>query len=170
MVLLATAAVSLALPNRAEVIPERTSFDRFPVRLGEWEGTPDHLEPNILRILRADDTLVINYTHPSGFVGQLYAAFYGSQRRGTSTHSPRGCVPGGGWELGRLVRHRIDGGYMSGQPLYVNPTVIHRGDARQLVCYWFPQRGNVLTNEYVVKWYLFRDAVTRNRTDGALAR
>jgi exosortase D (VPLPA-CTERM-specific) len=170
VVLLATAAVSLALPNRAEVIPERTGFKHFPVTLGEWEGTPDHLEPDILRILRADDTLVIDYTHPSGFVGQLYAAYYGSQRRGTSTHSPRECIPGGGWELGRLVRHRIEGGYVNGQPLYVNRTVVHRGDARQLVYYWFPQRGNLLTNEYIVKWYLFRDAVFRNRTDGALVR
>jgi EpsI family protein len=38
------------------------------------------------------------------------------------------------------------------------------------VYYWFPQRGNLLTNEYIVKWYLFRDAVFRNRTDGALVR
>jgi hypothetical protein len=28
----------------------------------------------------------------------------------------------------------------------------------------------VITNEYLVKWYLFWDALTRNRTDGALVR
>jgi len=38
------------------------------------------------------------------------------------------------------------------------------------VYYWFQQRGRVLTNEYLVKWYLFWDALTRNRTDGALVR
>jgi EpsI family protein len=27
-----------------------------------------------------------------------------------------------------------------------------------------------MTNEYLVKWYLFWDALTRNRTDGALVR
>jgi EpsI family protein len=27
-----------------------------------------------------------------------------------------------------------------------------------------------LTNEYLVKWYLFWDGITRNRTDGALVR
>jgi hypothetical protein len=32
------------------------------------------------------------------------------------------------------------------------------------------ERGRRLTNEYVVRWYLFWDAVTRNRTDGALVR
>ena len=28
----------------------------------------------------------------------------------------------------------------------------------------------MVTNEYAVKWYLFQDALTRNRTDGALVR
>jgi hypothetical protein len=28
----------------------------------------------------------------------------------------------------------------------------------------------VVTNEFAVKWYLFWDALTRNRTDGALVR
>ena len=27
-----------------------------------------------------------------------------------------------------------------------------------------------MTNEYLVKWYLFWDALTQNRTDGALVR
>jgi len=27
-----------------------------------------------------------------------------------------------------------------------------------------------MTNEYLVKWYLFSDALTLNRTDGALVR
>ena len=30
--------------------------------------------------------------------------------------------------------------------------------------------GRVITNEFAVKWYLFWDALTRNRTDGALVR
>ena len=170
VVLLAAAAVSLTLPNRIEVVPERTNFGQFPLALGAWEGTPERLEPKLLRMLGADDTLMVDYTHPSGSVAQLYALYYRSQTRGRTPHSPRSCVPGGGWELGRLVRHRVDGAYFNGHPLYVNRSVIQRGDARQLMYYWFPERGHVITNEYVAKWYLFRDAVTRNRADGAMVR
>ena len=36
--------------------------------------------------------------------------------------------------------------------------------------YWFQQRGRIITNEYLVKWYLFWDALTKNRTDGSLVR
>jgi EpsI family protein len=54
--------------------------------------------------------------------------------------------------------------------LQVNRAVIQKGDSRQLVYYWFQQLGRMITNEYLVKWYLFYDALTMNRTDGALVR
>jgi EpsI family protein len=38
------------------------------------------------------------------------------------------------------------------------------------VYYWFMQRGRVVTSEYMVKWYLLVDALSRHRTDGALVR
>jgi len=40
----------------------------------------------------------------------------------------------------------------------------------QLVYYWFQQRGRIFANEYLMKWYLFKDAVLMGRTDGALVR
>ena len=44
------------------------------------------------------------------------------------------------------------------------------GEQRQLVYYWFAQRGRTVTNEFLVKWYIFLDGLTKNRTDGALVR
>ena len=52
----------------------------------------------------------------------------------------------------------------------LNRAVIQKGDSKQLVYYWFQQRGRTITNEYLVKWYLFYDALTMNRTDGSLIR
>jgi EpsI family protein len=54
--------------------------------------------------------------------------------------------------------------------LKVNRTVIQKGEDRQLVYYWFDQRGRNLTDELEVKWYILHDAITRSRTDGALMR
>ena len=59
---------------------------------------------------------------------------------------------------------------VNGRPLTVNRAVIAQGTSRQLVYYWFQQRGRVVTNEYLVKWFVFWDSLTRNRTDGALVR
>ena len=48
--------------------------------------------------------------------------------------------------------------------------LIRKGDYGQLVYYWFDQRGRNITNEYMVKWYLFWDSLTLGRTDGSLIR
>jgi EpsI family protein len=100
----------------------------------------------------------------------FYVAYYASQRKGESAHSPRSCIPGGGWEIASLTQRDVDGVSVAGQPLRVNRVLIQKGDSKQVVYYWFQQRGRIITNEYLVKWYLFWDALTRNRTDGALVR
>ena len=86
-------------------------------------------------------------------------------------HSPRSCIPGDGWEIESLSRRPVEGiAVPGGGALTVNRVVIAKGDLRQVVYYWFAQRGRHLTNEYLVKWYFFIDGLTRNRTDGALVR
>ena len=42
--------------------------------------------------------------------------------------------------------------------------------SKQLSYYWFLQRGRILTSAYELKLYLFWDALTKQRTDGALVR
>jgi EpsI family protein len=54
--------------------------------------------------------------------------------------------------------------------LQVNRLVIQKADAKQIVYYWFKQRDRVLANEYLVKFFLFWDALAKQRTDGALIR
>src|SRR6267143_557320 len=53
-----------------------------------------------------------------------------------------------------------------GQSIYMPPII----SQKEIVLYWFKQRDRILTNEYLVKVYLFWDAVSRGRTDGALVR
>jgi EpsI family protein len=100
----------------------------------------------------------------------FYAAYYASQRTGQSAHSPRSCLPGGGWRIIEFAPATVAGVQQGGLPLRVNRVIVQQGGDRQLVYYWFQERGRNITNEYQVKWYLLRDAVVRNRTDGALVR
>ena len=99
----------------------------------------------------------------------LYVAYYGSQRKGSSPHSPRVCIPGGGWEITDLQRNSY-ANPATGIKLSYNRAVIEKGSDKQIVYYWFSQRGRNIANEYVSKWYLLEDAVLQNRTDGALVR
>ena len=170
LLLVSATAISSMLEERAEVIPQRDSFSGFPAELGDWAGHPDSLEPIILDVLKLDDYLMSNFLDKEGQPINFYMAYYASQSKGESAHSPRTCIPGGGWVITKISREAIDGVTAGGAPLFVNRIIIQKGDARQLVYYWFQGRGRNITNEYMVKWYLFWDALTRNRTDGALVR
>jgi len=162
--------IHLLVPRPAEVYPSRTNFLSFPMRLGPWSGQRDSLDGIYLDTLKLDDYLLANYADGSGSPLNLYIAYYNSQRKGEAVHSPRSCLPGGGWQLRDFDQRTLKGVVIDGVPLRVNRTLIELGNNRQLVYYWFQQRGRVLTNEFVVKWYLFWDALTRHRTDGALVR
>ena len=168
---LALYAIStLYVQERDDVILARSDFFEFPDKLGVWVGRKEKLESYILRSLKADDYIISNYQNNSGDAVNFYIAYYASQQAGSAAHSPRACIPGGGWQIKDLKTINVPELKMAGQPLSTNRLLIKKGDYGQLVYYWFQQRDRIITNEYLVKWYLFLDALTKNRTDGALVR
>ena len=95
-------------------------------------------------------------------------AYYQSQRNGLAPHSPRVCIPGGGWSITDLNRVSIE--LDSGKMIPVNRAVIQNDKEKQMVYYWFKQRGRDIASEYWMKWYLLTDSLFRSRTDGSLVR
>jgi exosortase D (VPLPA-CTERM-specific) len=169
-VLAAAAIGAQTLPERSELVPPRADFLDFPLQIGDWQGRRDTMEIEYIDALKFTDYVMVDYQRGGADPVNFYVAYYESQRKGESAHSPRSCIPGGGWEISAIREHPVAGATVNGQPLVVNRTQIAKGDFKQLVYYWFQQRGRVITNEYLVKWYLFWDALTRNRSDGALVR
>jgi len=169
--LLAAAVVpALLIPQRVESSPARAEFAEFPLQLGAWHGRRSRLEDEYVQALKFSDYLLGDYQRQGPELVNLYVAYYASQRKGESVHSPKGCLPGGGWVMEQFGQLAVPGVSVGGQPLTVNRAVIAHGSDRQLVYYWFQQRGRVLTSEYLVKWYLFWDSLKRNRSDGSLVR
>jgi len=164
-----TSLLALSLGNREQLALERKDFTDFPLEVGDWKGRPDRMEKIYLDILKLDDYVITDYVGPDGKSVNFYVAYYASQSKGESAHSPRTCLPGGGWKIASLEQKTLDA-VSAGRPIKVNHVVIKHGEYKQLVYYWFQGRGRTITNEYMVKWYLFWDALTRNRTDGALIR
>jgi len=163
----AAAVASLLMPERVEIKPARATFAQFPAHLGPWEGTFGQLADVYADQLKVDDYLQADYRDATGLPVNVWIAYYDSQRKGQSVHSPKSCLPGGGWEFRTLDQRRIE---TSSGALTVNRAVIQNGGQRELMYYWFQQRGRIVTDEYLVKWYIFRDAIERHRTDGALVR
>ena len=146
-----------------EIIPERKLFYDFPLQIKAWQGRPRQLDGATLAKLHVTDYAMIDYIGDGGKSVGFYAAYYESQRRSVVPHSPRVCIPGGGWEIVKFSRSKID-------QIPINRLLIKKQGAEQLVYYWYQQRGKSIANEYEMKWELFRDAVFLHRTDGALVR
>jgi exosortase D (VPLPA-CTERM-specific) len=169
-VLVGFVVIALFTPRSVEHAPPHVSLSEFPLHFADFTGRTQPLEAVYLNQLKLDDYLLADFGDGHGLPVNLYVAYYQSQRKGDAVHSPRSCLPGGGWQLREFGQRTLDGLKIDGHPLRVNRTLIELGDQRQLVYYWFQQRGRVITNEFAVKWFLFWDALTRHRTDGALVR
>jgi exosortase D (VPLPA-CTERM-specific) len=171
-----------ALPKRIEMRPARADFAEFPLRVGDWHGQRRAIEAIYLDALKLDDYVLADFVRdradaapldaaaPGGAAVNLYVAYYASQRTWQSAHSPRSCLPGGGWNILNFSQHEVPAVRPNGAPLRVNRAIVQYGAERQLVYYWFQERGRNITSEYLVKWYLMTDALLQNRTDGALVR
>jgi exosortase D (VPLPA-CTERM-specific) len=164
--LVATGVATAWVSERPETVPERARFAAFPLTLGSWHGRPSMLEPDIERGLKLDDYIISDYSAADRRPVNLYVAYYGSQRQGESPHSPIVCIPGGGWQISRF--ERING--TTGQPVPFNRVIVTKDSHELIVYYWFDERGRAVANEWWSKWYLFSDAILKNRTDGALVR
>jgi len=170
VLVLGGAAQAAATPPPTLTYPARDSFAEFPAQIGDWVGKRDVLQRVYLDRLNLDDYVLADFREAdAGPAVNFYSAYYQSQDNSRAIHSPNDCIPGGGWEITRFEQRSIPA--TSSTPAFkVNRAIVQLGDHRQIVYYWFDERGRQITSEYVARWYLFWDALTRHRTDGALVR
>ncbi|MGH9830677.1 MAG: exosortase C-terminal domain/associated protein EpsI, partial [Blastocatellia bacterium] len=147
--------------------------DRQPLRdltysIDGWRGQQQPLEQRIVEAVGVSDYTNRLYVNPTRAPVQLYIGYYASQRTGDTIHSPKNCLPGAGWDPIRSDYATIK--LANGQQIVVNEYVIAQGLDKQLVFYWYQGRGRVIASEYWGKFWMISDALTRNRTDGALVR
>jgi EpsI family protein len=169
-VLIGLTAIFLHARGRNEVFPPRQALQSFPEQLSSWEGTDVPIDPDSLQVLGPGDFLLRLYHNqetPQPPV-DLYIAYFPSQRAGDTIHSPKNCLPGAGWAPTQSTRIMLSMPFHP--PFPVNRYVIAKGDARQLVLYWYWAHDRGVASEYWAKYYLVADSIKMNRSDGALVR
>lgn len=97
----------------------------------------------------------------------IFVSYYDEQRQGKSIHSPKNCLPGGGWEPVESAPITIPS---SSGPVTVNRYRLVKDGQSAVVYYWYQGRGRVAHNEFRVKYELLRDAALYGRTEEALVR
>lgn len=169
VILLAQAAVLYGF-SRKEVVPPSPPLKSIPVYLpGGWEILQEGvIEPEVQRVLKADDLLTRTYRGADGAPVHLFIAAFRSQRTGQAPHSPKNCLPGAGWVPSKSEIISLD---IPGRaPIELNQYVVQKGDAASVVLYWYQSRDRSVASEYKAKFYVVKDALTENRTDTALIR
>jgi EpsI family protein len=169
-VVLAVTVSAAQAVNFQEKVPLVKSFASFPLQVGEWSGTRTAMEQQFLEALNLTDYVIVNYRNSRNKDANFYVAYNDSQRKGESTHSPSTCLPSNGWVFQESGTTDIPLQGEKGAAMRVNRAFMEKNGVKQLVYYWFPQRGRILHNLVQIKIYNFLDAVTRQRTDGALVR
>ncbi|MBV9507683.1 MAG: EpsI family protein [Acidobacteriia bacterium] len=170
LVLVLQAVLLYAAISRAELVPSMTPLARFPKVISGWHSIEDvPIEPEILEVLKADETLNRVYLGPDGTRADLFVAFFKTQREGQSPHSPKNCLPGNGWEP-------LETGLVSiaapgrAQPITVNRYVAAHGDQKAVVIYWYQSHDRVIASEYSAKFWLVADSVRYHRSDTTLVK
>lgn len=159
--------------------PPRQSLEQFPERIGDWQCVHrEEMTPEVEKNLGATDYLICTYANPAFQVPvNVYLGYHASQvsKAGggggeTRIHPPAHCLPGSGWSIIASKDEAVSYPGLPQSPAEAKRIVIAKGDSRQLVVYWYQERGRVIADDVQKILYLFWDRARVHRTDGALVR
>jgi len=150
------------------VQPEHQSdFSTIPLESNGWEGRELPLADWTLEVLKATDNTSRQYLNSNDDYASLFIGYFKDQKYGSQIHSPRHCLPGGGWSILSLKPVELD---IDGQKLSVNRVIIGDERNRQIVYYWYRTRSGELTNEFGLKFDLMKNSLLLQPTDAAMIR
>jgi EpsI family protein len=97
----------------------------------------------------------------------MFTAFYAQQKAGESMHSPKYCLPGGGWEFSDFTTVSLP---LDGQTMKINRTLIQKPGSRALIFYWYQSRSRVVASEFQSKYFLVWDGLVHANPGGSIVR
>ncbi|MFH1036318.1 MAG: exosortase C-terminal domain/associated protein EpsI [Pseudomonadota bacterium] len=147
----------------------RQPLAKLDLTLGAWRAhsSDQALDTPTLELLKPQDYLLRSYVGANGRQCAVFVAYFGVQLEGAMIHSPRNCLPGGGWQIQSREEVLVPG---PGGPYRVNHLTLAQDMDRISVIYWYQGRGRVEPNEYVDRLNLVLDGLWQRRTDGSLVR
>lgn len=150
--------------------PIKQSLSFFPTSLDEWRVISHRKSTEqVIKLLGVDDYINYNYVNEEGQHVNFYAGFYEAVGNGIGYHSPKNCIPGGGWGIERTNTIEVVP-VGSETPVRIAEMVIRNGNEYQVVFFWYQNRGRIIHSEYWEKIYLVLDSIFKKRRDGTFVR
>src|SRR3972149_6331040 len=104
---------------------------------------------------------------PGGEVVELYVGYHNGGRESGEIHSPKQCLPGGGWFKLKEDETSVSSG---GRDIRFVKAVYQKGDAREGFLYWYQVKGEPLSSEYSLKFAQVFNSIFHGRRDSAFIR
>ncbi len=163
----------LFLNSTSEVhsVSIKKPLSEFPQIIGSYRLSDSfQSSAGVVELLGVDDYIQYNYVSDNGDQINLYVGYYRAVGVKGGYHSPKNCIPGGGWGIDDVKNVTLNQGIEGkGQSTVANMT-IRNGEEYQVVLYWFQNRGRIIASEYWEKVYLVFDAIFKGRRDGTFVR
>ncbi|MBD3401444.1 EpsI family protein [candidate division GN15 bacterium] len=152
-----------------EQTPDRPAeFSTIPYEQQQYVGEEHRFAEHSYEILQADTTTLRRYVGPNDETYWLFIAYFNSQKYGSQIHSPKHCLPGGGWQILHHDPYQLQ--LPDGRTREINRLIIADRGRQQLMLYWFETRGGAIRSEYGLKWDLVMNSLFFRPTDAAIVR
>jgi len=156
--------------SHSEDIKLNKSFSTFPKNINGWTGNEEHFDQAVYDALGVDDSYLANYFNHDGKYVQLYIGYYESQKEGEQIHSPKNCMPGGGWNITDISIEEVILKESESQKINVIKLLLEKDGQKQIVLYWYQSNGRYIASEYLQRIYMVVDSITKHRTNGSFVR
>jgi EpsI family protein len=152
-----------------QAVPENgPNFEKIPMTVDSFYGEERRFEDYAYDVLKADTTTLRIYRNSDREIFWLFMAYFSSQKYGSQIHSPKHCLPGGGFRIDTIEPYPIT--LHDGHTITVNRLMISNPQHRELMFYWFETRTGVITNEFGLKMDLAKNSLMLLPTDAAICR
>ncbi|MCK4414019.1 MAG: EpsI family protein [Candidatus Eisenbacteria sp.] len=132
-----------------------------------WQAQDTPASAGVAQALAADVTLHRCFLRPDGSEVCLLVAYFAQQQVNSQIHSPRHCLPGGGWDVSSMQAATL---VAAGAEQPATRMRIVRSGTAQDVYYWFSTQSGTVTDEYALKWNLVKNSLLGRPTNAAFVR
>lgn len=163
--------VIIQWPSMIRPVPIKQSLSQFPKTIGAYTLSNSlQSSADVIELLGVHDYIQYNYVSDSGERINLYVGYYRAVGVEGEYHSPKHCIPGGGWGIDTIKEVELQRGIEGRSRAIVSKMLIRKAAEYQVVLYWFHNRGRIIASEYWEKIYQVLDALFKGRRDGTFVR
>ena len=160
---------ALFIANHENIeVPVNEPLTNISTNLDEWTMVGQyHFDARVLEVLKPTDYLYRSYKDRAGNRVTLYLGYHSGGPGSGPIHSPKQCLPGGGWF--ELSEEKLTIQVAEKELPFVR-AVYPNDDQKEMFLYFFQVKGRVLTNEYSLKFAEIANSIFHNRRDSAFIR